>query len=68
MKTPEKNLFEALRENLSPQAVALIAAHLQGARCDEGKVNGEVRWFEFQLIEALGGYEAQDALIDELGL
>ncbi len=65
--TPEDVLYDALRDNLSPQAVAAIAASLQTARVDNDDVQRQVDWFREMLVEMLG--EGQfDHLLDELGL
>jgi len=64
---PEDILLDALRETLSPQAVAAIAAHLHGiVRTKDEKVNREVAWFTEQLLEILG--DRYNGLCDEIGL
>ena len=65
---PEDVLTDAVRDNLSPQAIATIVAFLQPVRTDDQDVDEEVRWFAEQLVEALGGYEAQNRLAEEVGL
>ena len=65
---PEELLIDALRENLSPQAVAAIASWLQPARTNDENVDREVRWFAEQLAQALGGWDQQSRLAEELGL
>ena len=63
----EEVLRDLLRDNLSPQAVAAIAAHLHGiVKTTDDKVNGEVAWFTGQLLELLG--DQYNALCEELGL
>ncbi|MEM7577502.1 MAG: hypothetical protein AAF328_08510 [Planctomycetota bacterium] len=70
MTTPDQRLLDALRESLSPQAVALIAA-----KCRPGYAQGEagqraereVAWFTDQLIQLLGP-GAYDQLCKELGV
>lgn len=64
----ERDLFEAVREQLSPHAVACIASHLSGASTNNPEVDRQVRWFHDQLCELLGGYEQQAHLAQELGL
>jgi len=64
----EGELFEAIREQLSPHAVAAIASCLQINRTNDPQVDQQVRWFHDQLCELLGGYEQQSRLADELGL
>lgn len=64
-----QNLIEAIRRNLSPHAVALIAAKLQPtyARGQAGQLaECEVGWFAQQLRELLG--EQYESLTNELGL
>jgi hypothetical protein len=65
---PEELLIDALRENLSPEAVAAIASWLQPARTNDQNVDREVRWFAEQLALALGGWDQQSRLAEELGL
>lgn len=61
------NLFDAIREQLSPKAVAAIAAYLQPVSTKDSAVNKEVTWFYNQLIEMLGAEEF-NALCEEVGL
>ena len=61
-------LLDVLKDNLSPEAVAVIAACLQPARCGDEQVDRQVRWFAEQLVEALGGDDAFNRACDELGL
>lgn len=62
------SLVDALRDNLSPEAVAAIASWLQPARTSDENVDREVRWFTEQLAQALGGWDQQSRLAEELGL
>ncbi len=64
----EQDLFDAVREQLSPEAVASIVSHLQGARTNNQDVDRQVRWFTEELVKLLGGYEHQARLAEELGL
>src|SRR5690606_22982718 len=59
-------LVSALRENLSPEAVAAVASWLQPARTNGENVGREVRWFTEQLAQALGGWDEQSRLAEEL--
>ena len=59
---------EAIRDALSPEAVALAASELLLARCDDEDVDMEVRWFAEQLIELLGGQEAWSQTCKSIGL
>lgn len=61
-------LFDAIREQLSPEAVASIASYLQCARTNNQDVDRQVRWFADELCKLLGGYEQQARLAEELGL
>lgn len=65
---PGELLIDALRENLSPEAVAAIASWLQPASASDETVDREVRWFTEQLAQALGGWDQQSRLAKELGL
>jgi spore coat polysaccharide biosynthesis protein SpsF (cytidylyltransferase family) len=64
----ESELFDAVREQLSPEAVASIISHLQGARTNNQDVDRQVHWFAEELAKLLGGYEQQSRLAEELGL
>jgi len=65
--TPGEVVQEVLRDNLSPQAIAAIAAHLHGiVKTKDEKVNREVAWFTEQLLEMLG--DQYNALCEEVGL
>jgi hypothetical protein len=56
-----------LKETFSPQAVALIIAHLQ---CCDGNATAhrEVAWFRNQLVALVGGAEAASELFEEVGV
>ena len=64
----EQDLFDALKDNLSPQAVAAIVAYLQPAKTKDKAVNHELEWFTSRLTELVGGPEMQGRLADEVGL
>jgi len=64
----EEDLFDAVREQLSPHAIAAIASCLQTNRTDNPAVDRQVRWFHDRLCELLGGHERQSRLAEELGL
>ena len=72
----EKQLMKAISDNLSPYAVAAIVSVLQIVPNYVKPVDGdlvraaatEVEWFSELLTDALGGYERQNELADELGL
>ena len=61
-------LAEAIRETLSPEAVAAIVAYLQPAKTNDESVNRELGWFALELVDLLGGYDEQSQLAEELGL
>jgi len=60
-------LDEAIRETLSPEAVAAIAAYLQPCSTKNASVNRQVAWFADRLVAILGAAEFR-GLMDELGL
>ncbi len=62
-----KQLSEALRNNLSPHAIALIHAQLHFLNCDSEAVS-EVYWFARQLVGMVGGYDAMNKLYEEVGI
>ena len=68
MKPKENILIDTLKDNLSPEAIAVIAAYLQPARCDDEQVDRQVRWFVAQLVEALGKDDAFNRICEKLGL
>jgi len=65
---PEDMLTDALRENLSPHAVAAIAAYLQPVRTMDPQVDRQVRWFAELLGRAVGGADELNRLCEEVGL
>ena len=64
----EQDLFDALKDNLSPRAVAAIVAYLQPAKTKDKAVNHELKWFASGLTELVGGPEMQGRLAEEVGL
>ena len=64
----ENTLIDALRENLSPHAVAVIASYLQATSTNNPQVDREVQWFVEQLVRAVGGWDRQNSLAEEVGL
>ena len=64
----EQVLFDALKDNLSPQAVAAIVAYLQPANTSNPEVDRQLRWLSDRLTDLVGGPEHLDRLTDELGL
>jgi len=65
---PKEVVRDVLKDNLSPEALAVIAAYLQPARCEREQVDSQVRWFADQVVEGLGGDDALDRLCEGLGL
>ena len=65
---PEDLLTDALRENLSPHAVAAIAAYLQPVRTTDPKVDRQVCWFAELLARTVGGDDELNRLCEEVGL
>jgi len=65
---PRELLVDAIRDSLSPQAVAAIAAFLQPARTRSDDVDKQIRWFADLLTEAIGGSDTMNDLCDEVGL
>ncbi|MFO8012584.1 MAG: hypothetical protein R6X20_04670, partial [Phycisphaerae bacterium] len=64
----EQDLFDALKDNLSPQAVAAIVAYLQPARTSNPEVDRQLRWLADRLTGLVGGPEQLGRLCDGLGL
>jgi hypothetical protein len=64
----EQDLFDAVREQLSPHAIAAIASCLQINRTNNSDVDRQVCWFAEQLVELIGGFERQSRLAEELSL
>ena len=60
-------LFDHIREQFSPEAVAAIAAWLQPASTNNPEVDRQMQWLIDKLIEMLGT-EQYNALCDDLGL
>ena len=59
-------LLSALRDNLSPAAIAIIASYLQPACSRDPVANREVTWFMENLFGMLG--KEADALRNHLGV
>ena len=65
--TIEQTIKTTIKDAMSPQAVALMIAHLQA--CDgNSDAHCEVAWFRKQLVEAVGGPDAASALFAEVGV
>jgi len=61
-------LADVLKDNLSPEGVAVIARHLEPAANVHPDTDREVAWFRSVLVELLGGEKALDRTCKELGL
>lgn len=62
-------LIEALRENLSPEAVATIAHRLTSTpKSGHRELDAAVTWFATLLAETLGGWSQLERIIQELEL
>ena len=66
----DDTLSETLKDNLSPEAVAAIAAYLvaRPTEAPNAAVNRELNWFTDRLVDLVGGDEAFNRLCEELGL
>ena len=60
-------LDDAIRDNLSPEAVVAIAAHIRAASCKTASVNKEMQWFANHLVNLIG-IENYNPIIEEIGL
>ena len=69
-KQNDDTLFDALEDNLSPDAIAAIAAYVSAGPTagPNAAVNKELHWFVDQLVDLVGGDEAFNRLCEELGL
>ena len=63
----DEALSRAIRDSLSPEAVATIVAHLQPA-LGHKTTGPEIRWFISFLTKLVGGKDALAGLLDEVGL
>ncbi len=57
-----------IRDAMSPQAVALMIAHLQGATCKDKQAVKGVEWFVEVLTNTVGGPDGVSSLFDEIGV
>ncbi|MCG3181447.1 MAG: hypothetical protein BIFFINMI_03843 [Phycisphaerae bacterium] len=51
--TPDEILFDAIKDNFSPQAVAAMAAYLQAANTKNRRVNQQLTWFAGELTKCV---------------
>ena len=66
--TDDDALADVLRDNLSPESVTSIAAHIRSASTNDPMTDQQVRWFAETLIKLLGGNTAYAEHMEELGL
>ena len=62
----DDQLREWMQENMSPQAVAVVAAALRGLPIDDKQAHVEARWFRDELMAVVGGEEAMNDLVAEV--
>ena len=63
----DENLTGAIRDSLSPGAVAVVAAHLHGmVNTNDDEVNSQVAWFTDLLLGMVG--DNYNDLCEEVGL
>ncbi len=60
-------LQDEIRNSMSPQAVALIVAHLH-AVIGISAAAKEAQWFTAQLVELVGGPDELNELFEEVGV
>jgi|YNPBryantNP2012_1023418.scaffolds.fasta_scaffold03192_4 predicted NBD/HSP70 family sugar kinase len=63
---PQDLLVGAIRDCLSPHAVAAIAVGLDHVRATNPAVDQEIGWFRGLLVDVLGGPERLERLAEEL--
>jgi len=59
-------LMDAIRDCLSPHAVAAIALGLDRVRAADSLVDQEIGWFRGLMVDVLGGPERLERLAEEL--
>jgi hypothetical protein len=65
---PTQVMLDAIKDCLTPEAVAAVVSCLRINRTNNKDVDGQVHWFAEELTKALGGHEEQSRLAEELGL
>lgn len=65
---PEEVMVDAIRECLSPEAIATIIAYLQPVNVDDAKAQRQVEMFSDRLTEAVGGSDRFNRLMERVGL
>ena len=61
-------LRDAMKENFTPEAIALMVAHLQGATCANSNAQKQVEMFSQFLVDLVGGHKSANALFEEIGV
>lgn len=64
---PHEMLVDAIRDNLSPEAAAVIVAYLQPVKTNDAAVDRQVRWFSDVLRQTIGADQC-NRLCEQLGL
>ena len=59
------DLFAHIREQLSPDAVAVIAYRLHFATTCNGNVQNEIMWFKDELADMLGGWDRVNQMVQD---
>lgn len=68
MSSESKELQDMIRDCVSPEAAAVMAMALLGAKpTGDETVDRDVRWFAEQLAECLGGWDRVNDVLAELG-
>ena len=66
------DLFAALQDNFSPEAIAAMVSFLSTAVSTIGtnspEVDSQIEWFTHELTNLLGGSEALNSLCEQIGL
>jgi len=64
---PKDILAGAVRDKLSPHAVAAIASLLRAGSTKSDDVNRQIQWFADLLTDVVGGGDQQNRLCEEVG-
>ncbi|MBN1436194.1 MAG: hypothetical protein JW936_03895 [Sedimentisphaerales bacterium] len=66
------DLFAALQDNFSPEAIAAMVSFLSTAVSTVGtnspEVDSQIEWFTHELTDLLGGNQALNNLCEQIGL
>ncbi len=61
------DLQQAIKENMSPQGVGMVCAHIVGIGGNSAAAK-EARWLAEQLVEIVGGHDAMSDIYEEIGV